>query len=487
MTIHNLSVHELHDKLSKKELSSVEITKAFLKRIDEVESQVEAFVTVCEKEALEQAAKVDEKIKKGEKLSPLAGIPSAIKDNICTKGIRTTCSSKILSNFVPPYDASVMEKLKSHDSVMIGKTNMDEFAMGGATETSYFKKTKNPWDLTRAPGGSSGGSASAIAAGQAAWALGSDTGGSVRQPAAFTNTVGMKPTYGRISRSGCVALASSLDQIGTITKDVRDCAIVLNSVCGYCPQDSNSYNGETPDFTKALVTDVKGMKIGLVKEFNIEGLDKAVEEKFHAAVKHLEGLGAQVVELSIPHAKYTMDLYSIIMASEAGSNMSKFDGVKYGYREKKATNINDLYVKSRTEGFGLEVRSRIIQGYHFLSNVCYEEFYLKAIKVRTLLIQDVNKAFEKVDVIATPGAPTIAFKLGSKLPEIEKYQADLMHAVANMAGLPALSIPCGFVQDMPVGIHFLGKVLDENSILKAAYTYEQSTDFHKKIAPVGGK
>lgn len=487
MYIYNLGVQQLHEKLTNKELSSVEITKAFLEHIKEVESKVQAFVTVCEKEALEQAKKVDEKIQKGETIAPLAGIPGGIKDNICTKGIKTTCSSRMLENFIPPYDASIIEKLKSQDALFIGKTNLDEFAMGMTTETSYFKSTKNPWSLDCVPGGSSGGSVSAVAAGQVAWALGSDTGGSIRQPAAFTGVVGMKPTYGRVSRSGCVPLASSLDQFGPITKNVTDCAHVLNAISGHCPFDANSYQGETPDFTKSLVADVKGMKIGLPKEYFSLYVDKTVKEKVLQAIKQLESLGAQIVEISLPHTDYSATTYSVIASAETASNMSRLDGVKYGYRSPNAKNINDLYVKSRSEGFGKEVKLRVTLGNYFLSADCYEEYYLHAMKIRTLIVNDFQKAFEKVDVIASPAATTTAFKIGANLPKEELYMSSVLHIPANMAGLPAISIPCGFVENMPVGLQIIGNLLDDSNVIKAAYTYEQNTDFHKQIAPVGGK
>ena len=485
--LYNFTAHELADKLTKKETSSEDLTKAVLARIDDVENSVEAFVTLCKEDALAKAREVDSKISRGEKLAPLAGIPGAIKDNICIKGTRTTCSSLMLDNFIPPYDATVIEKLKADDAIFIGKANMDEFAMGSTTETSYFKKTKNPWALDCVPGGSSGGAVAAVAAREAIWALGSDTGGSIRQPAAFTGIVGMKPTYGRVSRSGCVAFASSLDQIGPITLDVTDCALVLNSICGYCEKDSTSSDVAVPDFTKALVADIKGMKVGIPKEYFAEGLDKKVAEKVKGAIKQLENLGAEIVDISLPHTEYAVATYYIISPAEASSNLARFDGVKYGYRSPGTRSVTEMMIKSRSEGFGEEVQRRLMIGTYVLSSGYYDAYYNKAMKVRTLIMEDFKKVFDKVDVIACPTTPTTAFPIGSNLDPLAIYMLDAYTIPVNMAGLPGISVPCGFVDAKPVGLQLIGKPLDEMSVLKAAYTYEQSTDFHKQLALVGGK
>lgn len=487
MMLYNLTAHELSDKIAKKEISAEQLTKEMLARIDNVEGDLQAFVTVCHDEALAKAHEVDVKISKGESVAPLAGIPGAIKDNICIRGIKTTCSSRILENFVSPYDATVISKLKQNDAVFIGKANMDEFAMGSTTETSYFKATKNPWAFDCVPGGSSGGSATAVAAREAVWALGSDTGGSIRQPAAFTGIVGMKPTYGRVSRYGCVAFASSLDQIGTFTRNVTDCSMLLNVICGHSENDSTSSTAEVPDFTKALVPDIKGMKIGIPKEYFAEGLAHDVAEKVKEAIKQLENLGAEIIDVSLPHTEYAVATYYIIAPAEASANLARFDGVKYGYRSSDAKSLMEMMTKTRSEGFGAEVKRRIMLGTYVLSSGYYDAYYNKAMKVRTLIRQDFSKVFEKVDVIACPTTPTTAFEIGSKLDPLSIYMLDAYTIPVNMAGLPGISIPCGFASEKPVGLQFIGKPLDEMSVLKAAYTYEQSTDFHKQLAPVGGK
>ncbi|MDR2006753.1 MAG: Asp-tRNA(Asn)/Glu-tRNA(Gln) amidotransferase subunit GatA [Acidaminococcales bacterium] len=486
MALYNLPAHELGNKLRKKEVSSVELTRGFLNRIAEVEPEIGAFVTLCGETALESAALVDAKIGRGEPIAPLAGIAGAIKDILCIKGVKTTCSSHILDNFIAPYDATVIAKLKQNDAVFIGKANMDEFAMGSTTETSYFKKTKNPWALDCTPGGSSGGSAASVAAGEAAWSLGSDTGGSIRQPASFTGTVGLKPTYGRVSRYGCVAFASSLDQVGPITRDVTDCALVLNAISGHCEHDSTSYNLAAPDFTKALTPDIKGMKIGVPKEYFGAGLDKMVEEKVRGAIKHLSGLGAEIVDVSLPHTEYAVATYYIIAPAEASANLARFDGVKYGYRAPGCRNLIEMTVKTRTQGFGNEVKRRIMLGTYVLSSGYYDAYYNKAMKVRTLIIEDFKKVFGKVDILACPTAPTTALPLGSMLDPLSIYMLDVYTIPVNMAGLPGISLPCGFSGGKPVGLQLIGRALDEMSVLRAAYTYEQSAGFHKTAAPLGG-
>ncbi len=486
MDLYKLTAHELHDKLVKKEISSVELTENVYSRIDEVEDKVQAYVTLDKENALAQAAKVDAKIAAGEEIAPLAGIPGAIKDNICTKGLLTTCSSKMLSNVVPIYDAHVITKLRADDAIFTGKTNMDEFAMGSTTETSYFHKTYNPWNLERVPGGSSGGSAAAIAAGETIWSLGSDTGGSIRQPASFNGCVGIKPTYGRVSRYGCVAFASSLDQIGPITRDVTDAATVLNCICGKDEHDSTSLPVDVPDFTKALRTDVKGLRIGLPKEYYGEGVDAKVKAEIEKAVKKYEELGAEIVDVSLPHTEYAVITYYIIAPAEASANLARYDGVRYGFRASNATSAPEMTRLSRTEGFGPEVRRRIMLGTYVLSSGYYDAYYKKAMQVRTLIRRDFNEAFEKCDVLLTPTSPVVAYPVDGKMDPLSIYMLDVTTIPVNMAGLPGISIPCGFADGMPVGMQLIGKVLDEETVLRAAYTFEQATDFHKAMAPLGG-
>ena len=486
MDLYKLTAHELHDKLVSKEISSVELTENVYSRIDEVEDKVQAYVTLDKENAMAQAAKVDAKIAAGEAIAPLAGIPGAIKDNICTKGLLTTCSSKMLSNVVPIYDAHVIKKLRADDAIFTGKTNMDEFAMGSTTESSYFHKTYNPWNLERVPGGSSGGSAAAIAAGEAIWSLGSDTGGSIRQPASFNGCVGIKPTYGRVSRYGCVAFASSLDQIGPITRDVTDAALVLNTICGKDEHDSTSLPVDVPDFTKALRADVKGLRIGLPKEYYGEGVDPKVKAEIEKAVKTYESLGAEIVDVSLPHTEYAVITYYIIAPAEASANLARYDGVRYGFRAANATSAPEMTRMSRTEGFGPEVRRRIMLGTYVLSSGYYDAYYKKAMQVRTLIRRDFNEAFEKCDVLLTPTSPVVAYPVDGKMDPLSIYMLDVTTIPVNMAGLPGISIPCGFADGMPVGMQLIGKVLDEETVLRAAYTFEQATDFHKAMAPLGG-
>ena len=486
MDLYKLTAHELHDKLVSKEISSVELTENVYSRIEEVEDKVQAYVTLDKENAMAQAAKVDAKIAAGEAIAPLAGIPGAIKDNICTKGLLTTCSSKMLSNVVPIYDAHVIKKLRADDAIFTGKTNMDEFAMGSTTESSYFHKTYNPWNLERVPGGSSGGSAAAIAAGEAIWSLGSDTGGSIRQPASFNGCVGIKPTYGRVSRYGCVAFASSLDQIGPITRDVTDAALVLNTICGKDEHDSTSLPVDVPDFTKALRADVKGLRIGLPKEYYGEGVDPKVKAEIEKAVKTYESLGAEIVDVSLPHTEYAVITYYIIAPAEASANLARYDGVRYGFRAANATSAPEMTRLSRTEGFGPEVRRRIMLGTYVLSSGYYDAYYKKAMQVRTLIRRDFNEAFEKCDVLLTPTSPVVAYPVDGKMDPLSIYMLDVTTIPVNMAGLPGISIPCGFADGMPVGMQLIGKVLDEETVLRAAYTFEQATDFHKAMAPLGG-
>ncbi len=487
MALYQETVHELHEKLAKKEISSVELTNAVYDRIDEVEDKVKAYITLGKEDALKKAAEVDRKIAAGEAIRPLTGVPGAIKDNISLKGMRLTCASKILENFQPVYDAHVIENLRKEDTIFLGKTNMDEFAMGSTTETSYFQSTANPWDLSRVPGGSSGGSAAAIASGEAIWSLGSDTGGSIRQPASFNGCVGIKPTYGRVSRYGCIAFASSLDQIGPITRDVTDAAIVLNTICGVDAHDSTSANVPVPDFTQALKQDVKDLTIGLPKEFFGKGTDPKVAEQIRLTAKKFEELGAHVVEVSLPHTEYAVITYYIIAPAEASANLGRFDGVRYGYRNRQAQSAPEMMAATRTEGFGEEVRRRIMLGTYVLSSGYYDAYYNKAMQIRTLIRNDYKEAFKTCDVLLTPTSPVVAYQLDAKMDPLTIYMLDVTTIPVNMAGLPGISIPCGFVDNMPVGAQLIGKPLGEETLLRAAYTFEQATDFHKAVAPLGGK
>ena len=480
MSLYQLTAHELHDKLKAREITAVELTESVYERIEAVEPHVKGYLTLTKDIALEQANAADAGFQNGDNMSPLAGIPIAIKDVICTKGVRTTCASKILSNFVPPYDATVMTKLNQQGIVMIGKTNMDEFAMGSSTENSAYQITHNPWDLETIPGGSSGGSAAVVSADTAICSLGSDTGGSIRQPAALCGVVGMKPTYGRISRYGLIAFASSLDQIGPFTKDVTDCALVLNALCGNDEMDSTSVDVPVPDFTQGLINDVQGLKIGVPKEYFTEGLDTEVADKVHAAIAELEKLGASVEEISLPHTEYAIATYYIIAPAEASANLARYDGVRYGYRTEEPADLIDMYKKTRSEGFGQEVKRRIMLGTFALSAGYQDAYYRKAQKARTLIKSDFDAAFEKVDVIATPTSPTPAFKIGERTADpLQMYLCDVMTTPASHAGLPGISVPCGFVESgLPVGLQLLAAPFDEETLLHTAYTFEQNTEHH---------
>ena len=485
MDIVNLTVHELQEKLNKKEITIEEITKSYVERINEKEKDVNAFVTTLCENALEKAKNIDEQKNDGKINSEFVGIPIGIKDNICTKGIKTTCSSKMLENFVSPYDATVIEKLDEENLINLGKLNMDEFAMGGSTETSYFKKTRNPWNLNKVPGGSSGGSAAAVAADMVPWALGSDTGGSIRQPAAFCGVVGLKPTYGLVSRYGLVAFASSLDQIGPITKDVTDCAILLNLITGHDPKDTTSVDMPKKDYTKALTGDIKGIKIGVPKEFFGDGINEEVKKSLMQAIEKYKELGAEVEEFSLDIAKYALATYYIIACAEASSNLGRFDGIRYTYRTPEFKNLKELYKKTRSEGFGAEVKRRIILGTYVLSSGYYDAYYKKAQKVRTMVMNEFNKGFEKYDAILTPTSPTVAFGIGEKLNNpLEMYLADICTVSVNIAGLPGISIPCGVdSQGMPVGMQLIGKRFDEETILNIAYSFEKEFKFREKYRP----
>ena len=485
MNITELTVHELQEKLKNKELTITEITKAYTDRINEKEKEVQAFVTTLTEEANKQASEIEEKINKGEISGESAGIPIGIKDNISTRGVKTTCSSKMLENFVAPYDATVVEKLNNENMIDLGKLNMDEFAMGGSTEYSYFKKTRNPWDLNKVPGGSSGGSAAAVASEMVPWALGSDTGGSIRQPASFCGVVGLKPTYGLVSRYGLVAFASSLYQIGTITKDVMDSAMLLNIIAGHDEKDTTSSNKEKIDYTKCLKNDVKGLKIGVPKEFFGEGINSEVKEALEKSIDNYKELGAEIEEFSLDIAQYALATYYIIACAEASSNLGRFDGIRYGYRTKEYKNLKELYKKSRSEGFGSEVKRRIILGTYVLSSGYYDAYYKKAQQVRTLVMKKFNDAFEKYDVILTPTSPTVAFDIGSKTNNpLEMYLSDICTVSVNIAGLPGISIPCGIdSQGMPIGLQLIGNKFCEETILNAAYTFEQKIKFRENYKP----
>ncbi len=478
------SIRELHEQLVKKERSAVEITQSYLDRIAAVDAQVNSFLLVTADHAIAQANAVDAKIAAGETIGLLEGIPIAVKDNICTQNIRTTCASRILENFVPPYESTVSQKLIDAGMVTVGKTNMDEFAMGGSTETSAFKKTANPWNLECVPGGSSGGSAAAVSAGEAPVSLGSDTGGSIRQPAAFCGIVGMKPTYGLVSRYGLVAFASSLDQIGPFSTTVEDSAIVLNAIAGYDPKDSTSLKLDVPDYTQFLKTDLKGKKVGVIKETFGEGLDPEVAAATNVAIDQLKSLGAEIIEISCPRFRYGISAYYIIAPCEASANLARYDGVRYGRRVEDPDNLLDMYKRTRAEGFGQEVKRRIMIGTYALSAGYYDAYYLKAQKVRTLIKQDFEAAFEKVDVLVSPTSPTTAFKLGEKLADpLSMYLDDLMTIPVNMAGLPGMSLPCGLdSKGMPIGLQIIGNVLREDQIFHVAHAYEQATDWHTKVA-----
>ena len=485
MNITELTVHELKDKLSNKELTISEITKAYCDRINEKEKDVEAFVTTLCDEATMQAKEIEEKVANGEIKEELAGIPIGIKDNINVKGVRTTCSSKMLENFVSPYNATVIDKINDKHLINLGKLNMDEFAMGGSTEYSAFHITKNPWNLNCVPGGSSGGSAAAVAANMVPWALGSDTGGSIRQPASFCGVVGMKPTYGLVSRYGLVAFASSLDQIGPITKDVEDCALLLNVITGHDEKDSTSEKIEKIDYTLSLKNDVKGLKIGVPKEFFAEGINPEVKASLNKAIEKYKELGAEIEEFSLDIAKYSLATYYIIACAEASSNLGRFDGIRYGYRTPNYSDLNELFVNSRTEGFGEEVKRRIILGTYVLSSGYYDAYYKKAQQVRRLVQNEFDKAFDKYDVILTPTSPTVAFKIGEKSNNpLEMYLSDICTVSVNIAGLPGISIPCGVDKEgMPIGMQLIGQRFSESTLLNVAYTYEQATKFRETYKP----
>jgi aspartyl-tRNA(Asn)/glutamyl-tRNA(Gln) amidotransferase subunit A len=475
------SAHELHSLLTNKKIGSLELTESVLAQIEKVEDKTKAYVTVTKEEALKQAKAADERIKNNTNVTPLTGIPIAIKDNMCTKGTLTTCSSKILANYIPPYNATIVSKIKDSGAVIIGKTNMDEFAMGSSTENSGFHPTYNPWDTGTVPGGSSGGSAAAVAADEAILATGSDTGGSIRQPASFCGVVGFKPTYGRVSRYGLVAFASSLDQIGPLTKDVTDTAILMNLLAGHDTKDSTSVNLPVPDYRKALVDDVRKLKIGYIKELLGKGIDGEVKASVEEAMKKYEELGAELIEVSMPTFEYAVSTYYLIAPAEASSNLARYDAVKYGHRTKESKDLLSMYYNTRREGFGSEVKRRIMLGTYALSAGYYDAYYLKALKVRTLIREDFSKAFEKCHVLLSPTSPTVAFKIGEKTADpLSMYLSDTATIPVNLAGLPAISLPCGSSHGLPIGLQIIGKAFDEETILRAAFAFEQNTDWHSR-------
>ena len=485
MNITELTVHELQEKIKSKEITITQIVEAYCERIKEKEKEVDAFITLQIDEALETAKKLDEEIAKGKEVSSLAGIPIGIKDIICAKGIRTTAGSKMLENFIAPYDATVIEKINDKEMISLGKLNMDEFAMGSSTEHSYFKKTKNPWDLTRIPGGSSGGSSAAVAANMVPWALGTDTGGSIRQPASLCGVVGLKPTYGLVSRYGVIAYASSLDQVGVFTKDVEDCAILLNVIAGKDEKDTTSVDIGEKDYTKSLNKDIKGLKIGVPKEFFGEGINEEVKQSLLQAIEEYKKLGAEIEEFSLDIAELSLATYYIISCAEASSNLGRYDGIRYGHRAQNYSNVKELFKNSRSEGFGEEVKRRIILGTYVLSSGYYDAYYKKAQQVRTIVKEKFDAAFEKYDVILTPTAPTTAFKIGEKTNNpLEMYLSDICTVSVNVAGLPGISIPCGVDKEgLPIGMQLIGKKFDEETIIKVAHAYEKQTNFRQKYKP----
>lgn len=481
MSLFDHKMKDLHELLQKKEVSVSDLVDESFKRISEVEGKVQAFLTLDEENARNKAKQLDEKLAGGDSTGILFGMPIGIKDNIVTKGVRTTCASKILENFDPIYDATVMQKLHNAETVMIGKLNMDEFAMGGSTETSHYQRTYNPWNLDYVPGGSSGGSAAAVAAGEVPFTLGSDTGGSIRQPAAYCGVVGLKPTYGRVSRFGLVAFASSLDQIGPITRNVEDNAYLLQAISGVDPCDSTSANLPVPNYVEQLTGDVKGLRIAVPKEYLGEGVQASVRNAILEALKVLEKLGATWEEVSLPHSKYGVATYYLLASSEASSNLARFDGIRYGYRAQGAENLIDLYKKTRSEGFGDEVKRRIMLGTFALSSGYYDAYYKKAQQVRTLIKQDFEKVFEKYDVIVGPTAPTPAFKIGAQIDDpLTMYANDLLTIPVNLAGVPGISVPCGFDNGLPMGLQIIGKHFDEATVYRVAHAFEQATDYHKQ-------
>ena len=482
MSLYDLTLSEVAGKIRNKEVTIKEVLDDIYSRIEDVEPKVDAYITLTKDLAYKRAEELQERLNNGEDIGVLGGVPIAIKDNICTNGVKTTCASKMLESFTPIYDATVVKKLEEAGAIIVGKTNMDEFAMGSSTETSYFKKTKNPWNLSRVPGGSSGGSAAAVSSDMAFAALGSDTGGSIRQPASYCSVVGLKPTYGLISRFGLIAFASSLDQIGPFTKNVEDAAIMLNVISGHDKLDTTSADIEKIDYTKALVSDVKGKVIGIPTDFITEGISEDVKQAYDNAIDTLKAAGAKIEEIKLEYAKYSLATYYIIATAEASSNLGRYDGIRYGYRAKDFNDLDELYVKSRTEGFGDEVKRRIMLGTYVLSSGYYDAYYKRAQQVRTLIVENFKKAFEKCDVIMIPTAPNTSFKFGAhNASPLEMYLEDIYTVPVNIAGLPGISVPGGFGENgMPIGIQFIAKAFDEQNLLQVAYTFEKNTSYIDK-------
>ena len=481
MNLFSLTIHEASDKLRKREVSSQELTEAVFQRVAETDGLIRSYITLYREAAIAQAKEADERLKREAPSSPLLGIPVALKDNLLTQGLRTTCASRILDNFISPYDSTVVAKVRSAGAVITGKTNLDEFAMGSSAENSAFFPTRNPWHLERVPGGSSGGSAASVAADQCIAALGTDTGGSIRQPAAFCGIVGLKPTYGRVSRYGVIAFASSMDQVGPMTKDVRDCALLLEAISGHDPADSTSVNCPVPSYSKSLTGDIAGLRLGVPKEYFTSGLQWTVDEAVTDAIRQLEKCGAIIEEVSLPHAEYAMAVYYIIATAEASSNLARYDGMRYGHRAA-GRDLAETYMLTRAEGFGPEVKRRIMLGTYALSAGYYDEYYLKAQKVRTLVCRDFDTAFKHCDAIVTPTSPSTAFKMGEKIQNpLQMYLSDICTISINLAGVPAISVPCGLDREgLPIGMQVIGKHFDEPTILRVAYAYEQQTEWHRK-------
>jgi aspartyl-tRNA(Asn)/glutamyl-tRNA(Gln) amidotransferase subunit A len=483
MSLAQLSLHEARDRLRRREISAVELAEAVYQRIAETDDKLHAYLTLAHEAAMAQAQQADKSLKEATEHERLLGIPIALKDNFLTKGLRTTCASKILGEFVPPYDATTVQKLRAAGAVITGKTNLDEFAMGSSAENSAFFPTRNPWNLDRIPGGSSGGSAAAVAADQCIAALGTDTGGSIRQPAACCGIVGLKPTYGRVSRYGIIAFASSMDQVGPMTKTVRDAALLLEAIAGYDSSDSTSVDAEVPRYSARLDGDIKGLRLGIPKEYFVHGMQVDVEQAVRGAIRELEKSGALIEEISLPHTEYAVAVYYIVATAEASSNLARFDGMRFGHRAR-GNDLTETYMASRNEGFGSEVKRRIMLGTYVLSAGYYDAYYLKAQRVRALIRKDFDDAFKRCDAIVTPTAPTTAFKLGEKTQDpLQMYLSDIYTISINLAGLPALSLPCGFDgEGMPIGLQIIGKHFDEATILRLAHAYEQATEWHKRKA-----
>lgn len=483
MQLHNLTIREAHDMLINKKISSVELTQAVLERAHEIDPKVKSYVTITDDLALEQAKQADERLRKGENVTPLTGVPFAMKDCISTRGVRTTCSSKILENYIPQYSATVTNNLAEAGAVLIGKTNMDEFGMGSSCENSAFFNTHNPWDLERVPGGSSGGSAAAMSASLATFTIGEDTGGSVRMPAGFCNVTGIKPTYGRVSRYGLIALVSSFDCIGPMARDVFDCATVLEAIAGHDERDSTTFNTPVPHYNKNMDRPVKGMKIGIPREYFIAGMEAGVESAIQEAIHTFEKLGMEIHEVSLPNTKYALPVYYLLLFAEASANLARFDGTRFGLSvSENAKDVVDIYLQTRREGFGDEVKRRIMLGAYALSAGYYDAYYLKAQKVRTLLRQDFETALASVDLLLAPTCPTTAFKLGERTSDpLEMYLSDIYVVATNPAGVPALALPCGFSNNMPVGMQLIGKRLDEQTLFQVGHAYQQETDWHKQL------